>query len=87
MYLLVRGLGPNVVYACNLLFEENMSLRHYYQRTRENGDLVMLCRGPKVLDLGHVFIGPRIMDLGHVFKRPRISGLWTYFQLIKSFGS
>ena len=86
-FLLVRGSGPNVVYACSIFFfffwVKNMSTRHTYQRSRKVEILVLCFRGLKVLYLRHVCMGPRISWLWTCFQRTK--GYWTCLQSTKDF--
>ena len=62
-FLLVRGSGPNVVYARSIFFfwwKIWVHARHTYQRSRKMEILVVCFRGLKVLYLRHVCMGPRI---------------------------
>ena len=69
-YLLVGGLGPNVVHACNFVFKKNE-----YK--------ICLLGGRRIL--AHVFRGPRIFGLQLMLQRTKGSGSQLMFSETQDF--
>ena len=98
-YLLVGGLGLNVVHACNFFFffwyeykiclpGGRLILAHVFKRPRIFGALAHVFRGPKVLDLGSCFQKPRIFGSLLMFSRTKgFLGFGSCFQRTKGSGS
>ena len=96
-YLLVGGLGLNVVHACSLFFgkeKKNFSTRHAYQWS-DGLILDVLPRGPLKLNLDVLPRGPMDLNFGRASQRSdglkfgrasqRFDGLkfWTCFPEVR----
>ena len=65
-YVLMGGLGLNVVHACIIFF--------FFNEYK-----ICLPGGRRIWALAHAFRGSKVLDPGSCFQRPRIFGSWLMF--------
>ena len=76
-YLLVGGLGLNVVHACNFFFKKKWVQDMLTWRTTDPGSCFR--RTKDFWALAYAFRGPKVLDPSWCFQRPRIFGSWLMF--------